>query len=85
MSIQVDSTNLKCCFCKMSKISSPLVRSMHGLYCSNEKCYTRETSGNLVPPTSCLKCKENSFYFEKDGTIETGLYRCIACGTEEEI
>ena len=60
-----------------------LIRSMHGLYCSNENCYTRVTSGNLVPPSTCEKCAENTFYYEKDGDIESGVYKCISCGTEE--
>ena len=83
MSIQVDRTLIHCTFCKMSGRDSLLVRSMHGLYCSNDHCFTRETSGNLVPPSACEKCSENSFYFEKDGSVETGMYKCIACGNEE--
>jgi hypothetical protein len=85
MPIQVDATELYCSFCKMLSNQSSVVRSMNGLYCSNEHCYTRATSGNLVPPIICAKCKENSFYFEKNGTIETGIYQCIACGFEEEV
>lgn len=85
MSIQVDATNLSCFFCMQQGKKSKLVRSMHGLYCINENCYTRNTSGNLVPPTRCEKCSENSFYAEKDGTPDTGIYQCIACGYEEQI
>lgn len=85
MSIQVDRTSIHCAFCKMNDKDSLLVRSMHGLYCSDEYCFTRKTSGNLVPPTACEKCTENSFYLEKDGTIESAIYKCIACGNEEVI
>jgi formylmethanofuran dehydrogenase subunit E len=58
---------------------------MHGLYCSNESCYTRLADGNLAPPASCEKCSENTFYYEKDGTVESGTYLCIACSHEEAI
>jgi len=85
MSLKVDQTHMYCAFCKMAAKNSVLVRSIHGLYCSNDHCYTRETSGNLVPPTECEKCNENSFYFEKDGSPDTGAYQCIACGFVEEI
>ncbi len=85
MSIKVDSTDIHCSFCNMIQMNFLLVRSMHGLYCLNEHCYTRETAGNLVPPARCVKCKENSFYFEKSGTIESGIYKCIACGFEESV
>lgn len=83
MSIQADVTTLLCSFCKKDGKLIKLIRSMHGLYCSNEHCYTRVASGNLVPPSTCEKCKENTFYYESDGTVETGMYKCIACGYEE--
>ncbi|MEZ4705402.1 MAG: hypothetical protein R3A11_09485 [Bdellovibrionota bacterium] len=80
MSIQIDQTELFCHFCQLHEKHVPLVRSMHGLYCSNEYCYSRSANGNLVPASQCENCRENAFYFEEDGTIETGAYRCIACG-----
>lgn len=85
MSIQVDQTQIHCSFCARTGHSISLVRSMHGLYCTNDKCYSRVTDGNLVPASTCEKCKENAFYVESDGTLETAAYVCIACGYEELI
>jgi hypothetical protein len=80
MSIRVDPTEFACTFCRSAGAVWPLVRSMHGLYCTNEACYTRVTGGNLVPPVGCDACGENAFYVETADEPESGSYRCIACG-----
>ena len=85
MSIQIDTTQLTCSFCKEQNLQSPLVRSMHGLYCTNDRCYSRMTGGNLVPPTACRYCKENAFYLEVEGTVESAMYQCIACGKKTSL
>lgn len=71
---------MHCSFCRQHAVHSELVRSMYGLYCTNEHCYSRVASGNLVPASTCSQCSENSFYFEADGTMDTAAYQCIACG-----
>jgi len=80
MPLRIDSTELCCKFCSRSGRTVPLVRSMNGLYCTNERCYSRLADGNLVPPADCSRCKENAFYAEEDGTP---LYICIACGQKD--
>jgi len=85
MSIQVDSTELTCRFCARTGHASPLLRSMHGLYCANENCYSRVTDGNLVPSMPCEDCTENSFYTEDEDGPDSGRYVCIACGKEMSI
>lgn len=55
---------------------------MHGLYCENEHCFTRQSHGTLVPPVACEECKENAFYFEDAENLE-GMYQCIACGHQD--
>jgi len=85
MPIQIDTTQLTCTFCTKSGHQVALVRSMHGLYCTNEHCYSRVTDGNLVPPTPCTKCNENAFYAEEDNTAESAFYICIACGHRNSI
>lgn len=85
MSLQIDSTELICTFCKRDGLRNFLVRGMHGLYCTNAGCYSRLASGNLAPPATCSKCGENAFYEEANGTIETGMYVCIACDFRDPI
>lgn len=85
MPIQVDQTSFFCKFCERQGHHMPLVRSMHGLYCTNENCYSRITDGNLAPATKCEKCGENSFYVEETGTLETAIYLCIVCGHKNAI
>lgn len=80
MSLQIDKTLMTCSFCKKHNVTSHLVRSMYGLYCTNERCYSRVANGNLVPSSTCSKCHENAFYFEADGTLESAAYQCISCG-----
>ncbi|MCB0309052.1 MAG: hypothetical protein KDD48_06745 [Bdellovibrionales bacterium] len=85
MALQIDSTHIYCTFCGAHALESPLVRSIHGLYCTNEHCYSRSINGNLVPASICPKCEENAFYFEPDGDLEKAAYQCIACGNIDAV
>ena len=85
VSLKIDPTAKRCSFCSKHGLESPLVRSMYGLYCVNEGCYSRSANGNLVPASTCSVCSENAFYFEADGTIESGAYQCISCGSIDAI
>lgn len=78
MSIQTEVTDLYCHFCKLQGQEARLIRSMHGLYCSNLSCVSHSPDANLVPPGACEKCTENTFFIET-----SSFYQCISCGFTE--